>query len=130
MDIADIIATPAKAPSLRSQKTSFFPWDHAGSSSSVDVGFAFGGSDIVPEADVRLRSRSLSQPRAGSLVPSRRGSVTSGLSPVISMHGSQLLDEDFVFDGALPRVFMQRANEWHSRDARSARSDSARDTRI
>lgn len=100
LNIADIIATPAKPPSLGSQKTSFFPWDHAGPSSSIDARFGFGGSDIFPEADVRLRSRSLSQPRTGSLVPSRRGSVT-GLSPVISMHGSQLPNEDFVFDGAL-----------------------------
>uniref|UniRef100_A0A8H7Y7W3 Rad21/Rec8-like protein N-terminal domain-containing protein n=1 Tax=Psilocybe cubensis TaxID=181762 RepID=A0A8H7Y7W3_PSICU len=88
-----------------SQRSSFFPWDHAGpSSSSGNVPFAQPEVDhIVERVDVRLRSISTTRresPIAGSR-DSHRGSITGSnvlLSPAMGGRTSQILGEDFAFE--------------------------------
>ncbi|KDQ30809.1 hypothetical protein PLEOSDRAFT_1111526 [Pleurotus ostreatus PC15] len=78
-----------------SQRSSLFPWDNAGASSSV-AGFApFNGSDrvSVDHAEMRLRGSSLSR-REDSLIPSQVGAF----SPAILGKNSQLVGEDYAFD--------------------------------
>lgn len=93
-----------------SQRSSLFPWDNAGASSSngnaADAGLP-GSENFVDHVDVRLRSNSLSH-RDSSIVPSQRGSILIGgigFSPVLSGRGSQVIGElDFAFDGVF--IFM------------------------
>lgn len=85
-----------------SQRSSLFPWDNAGPSSSG------GGNDVGPDIEdypiepvnVNLGSASINSRRESSLAPSHRGGV-GGLtfSPVIEKGGSQIMGEDFAFDG-------------------------------
>ena len=84
-----------------SQRSSLFPWDNAGASSSngnvADAGFP-GSENFVDHVDVRLRSSSLSH--HSPIIPSVAiGSI--GFSPVPSGKGSQVFGEDFAFDGNL-----------------------------
>jgi len=87
-----------------SQRSSLFPWDNAGASSSngnaADAGLP-GSENFVEHVDVRLRSNSLSH-RDSSIVPSQRGSIVIGgigFSPVLSGRGSQVIGElDFAFE--------------------------------
>ncbi|KZT30569.1 hypothetical protein NEOLEDRAFT_1126157 [Neolentinus lepideus HHB14362 ss-1] len=92
------------APIGSSQKSSLFPWDNAGPSSSVAGGpfsSARFGSDraSVDQADIRLRRSRSGSRRGSSLVPNRMGSVLGdvGMSPML---GDAFLgkDDDFVFD--------------------------------
>jgi meiotic recombination protein REC8 len=84
-----------------SQRSSLFPWDNAGpSSGSGDV----AGPDIdqpTEPVSVRLRSDSVNSRRESPFAPSQRGSAVGGLtfSPVIGKGGSQIMGEDFAFDG-------------------------------
>ena len=82
-----------------SQRSGFFPWDHAGPSSSVD-GVAFGGdgSDIFSAMrPASKRGSSLGSRRESFLVPGG-GGVPS--SPIEFGHRhSQIGGEDFQFDG-------------------------------
>lgn len=83
-----------------SQQSSLFPWDNAGASSS---GSGNAGPDInqpIELVNVKLRSDSSNSRRESSLAPSQRGSVVGGLtfSPGIG-RGSQIIGEDFAFDG-------------------------------
>ena len=85
-----------------SQRSSLFPWDNAGPSSSVMNGpYSIPeGDPVVDEIDVRLRSSSLSR-RESPLPPSRGGSLQLapgfGFSP--AQTGQNLFGEDFAFDG-------------------------------
>jgi len=87
--------------SAGSQRSSLFPWDNAGASSSG------GGNDADPNIDlpiepvnVNLRE-SINSRREGSLASSQRGSFVGGptFSPLIGKGGSQIMGEDFAFDG-------------------------------
>ena len=81
-----------------SQRSSLFPWDNAGASSSNGNTADAGGSEnFVDHVDVRLRSNSLSH--HSPVVPS----IATGIvfSPVPSGRGSQVFGEDFAFDGDL-----------------------------
>jgi len=87
--------------SAGSQRTSLFPWDNAGASSSG------GGNDADPDIDHPIEPvnvtllGSVNSRRESSLAPSQRGSVVGGLtfSPLIGKGGSQIMEEDFAFDG-------------------------------
>jgi hypothetical protein len=93
-----------------SQRSAFFPWDHAGdagASSSV-TGIALGsagpGSDkvSVDHVEVRMRGSSVSarSGRASSLLPSRMGSLGGvPASPAAFGLDQNLAGEDFAFDG-------------------------------
>lgn len=87
-----------------SQRSSLFPWDHAGASSSEAPGFGFDGSDrvSVERAEVRLRrSRSGSMSRrASSAMPSPRGEPF-GAGVSFSPARQSIVGEDFAFDGSL-----------------------------
>jgi meiotic recombination protein REC8 len=82
-----------------SQRSSLFPWDNAGASSSngnaADGGLP-GSENFVDHVDVRLRSNSLSH--HSPIVPSI-ATVGIGFSPVPLGRGSQVFGEDFAFDG-------------------------------
>jgi meiotic recombination protein REC8 len=81
-----------------SQRSSLFPWDNAGASSSNGNAADAGGSEnFVDHVDVRLRSNSLSH--HSPVVPSIATGI--GFSPVPSGRGSQVFGEDFAFDGDL-----------------------------
>ncbi|KAF8898747.1 hypothetical protein BD779DRAFT_1666537 [Infundibulicybe gibba] len=85
-----------------SQKSSLFPWDHAGAANSSSVGnIGFLGSDNmqVDQAEIKLRGSSQSR-RESSLVGSQMGSILGGvgLSPATVRADSQGLGEDYVFD--------------------------------
>lgn len=67
------------------------------SSSSGFVGAPGSDHILVDRADIGLRSSSGSR-RNSSLIPSRAGSV-AGLSPASFGKGSQVLGEDYMFDG-------------------------------
>ena len=83
-----------------SQRSSLFPWDNAGASSSngnaADAGLP-GSENFVDHVDIRLRSNSLSHhsPIAPSIA------TGFGFSPVPSGRGSQVFGENFAFDGDL-----------------------------
>ncbi|KAG6868589.1 hypothetical protein C0993_000615 [Termitomyces sp. T159_Od127] len=86
---------------LGSQKSSMFPWDNAGGSSSSGA-FGIAESDHntpLDFIDTRIRGSSQSR-RDSSLVPSQGGSLTGdpGLSPA-GVKKSQVLDEDYAFEG-------------------------------
>lgn len=78
-----------------SQRSSLFPWDNAGASSSngnaADANFP-GSENFVDHVDVRLRSNSLSH-HSPSIAT---GGI--GFSPVPSGRGSHVFGEDFAFD--------------------------------
>ena len=84
-----------------SQRSSLFPWDNAGASSSngnaADAVLP-GSENFIDHVDVRLRSNSLSH--QSPIVPSI-ATVGIGFSPVPSGRGSQVFGEDFAFDGNL-----------------------------
>jgi hypothetical protein len=86
-----------------SQRSSLFPWDNAGpSSGSGNV----ADPDVnlpIESVNVRLRTESPSSRRESSLAPSQRGGVVGGLtfSPAIGKGGSQIMGDDFAFDGKL-----------------------------
>lgn len=88
-----------------SQRSSLFPWDNAGPSSSTgnDAFPIIGDEQAVAPVDIRMRSSSLSRhdsPLAsslrGSLVPQM---ITVGLSPTAAGRNVQIFGEDFAFDG-------------------------------
>jgi len=89
-----------------SQRSSLFPWDNAGASSSAGGaanGPAGDGSVriSIDRAEIRLRRRdsSLSQ-RESPLVPSQMGSATGiGFSPMASGR------EDFAFESEFSLTF-------------------------
>lgn len=91
---------------LDGSQRSFFPWDHAGASSSV-AGTAFSllgrGSDRgVDRAEVKLRS--LDSPfsrRESSYMASQVGSAAgkAGFSPMTLGRNAELVGEDFAFQG-------------------------------
>ncbi len=85
-----------------SHKSSLFPWDNAGLSSSIaGVPFEMGsGRFSIGQDDVRLKDASVgrSSGREGSLVPSQlnSGPGTLGFSPkAIESH----INDSFEFDG-------------------------------
>ncbi|KAF8078636.1 Rec8 like protein-domain-containing protein [Lyophyllum atratum] len=86
-----------------SQKSSLFPWDNAGGSSSSGMyGPGMPGSDTnlhVDHVEIRLRGSSRSR-RDSSLVPSQMGSLAGGpgFSPALVPRESQVLGEDYAFD--------------------------------
>ncbi|KAH7883571.1 hypothetical protein F5I97DRAFT_1537861 [Phlebopus sp. FC_14] len=86
---------------LGSQRSSLFPWDNAGISSSV-TGEALElntrNFDVVnvDQADVRLRGSSAS--RRGSSLPSHPGSLQPGVGSPAVFLGSTQPDDDFAFD--------------------------------
>ena len=88
-----------------SQRSSLFPWDNAGPSSSTGNG-AFpiiGDEQAVVPVDIRMRSSSVSR-RDSPLAPSLRGrlppqNITAGLSPTAAGRNVQIFGEDFAFDG-------------------------------
>ncbi|KAI0052884.1 hypothetical protein FA95DRAFT_1553180 [Auriscalpium vulgare] len=92
-------------PASGSQKSSLFPWDNAGPSSSVNGGAAFDlGSDRVSigHSEVRIRGSSLGRSkRDSSLIPSQIGSTVGGIgfSPgAFGKVGTQIEGENFEFD--------------------------------
>lgn len=84
-----------------SQRSSLFPWDNAGVSSSSGNDPAANFNPAINPVDVRLRSSSSVSHRESSLAPSQRGSVVGGLtfSPVAGRGSSQIAGEDFVVEG-------------------------------
>lgn len=84
-----------------SQKSSLFPWDNAGGSSSTE-GFGMPGSDHIhiDHVDVRIRGSSLGR-RDSSLVPSQLESLVggSGFSPAPIRKDFQTLGDDYAFEG-------------------------------
>lgn len=83
-----------------SQRSSLFPWDNAGFASSSSGLLRRGGSEdvVADKAEVRLRGSSLSR-RESSLVPSHAGSGGIGLSPARLPKNSDVIEDDFAFDG-------------------------------
>ena len=96
----DIAAGEIEEPAVESQKSSLFPWDNAGVSSSVglDFGVGFGTPNISSGIGGGLLRRSHSAGgREGSLVRSLAG------SPVpFSFQNEGPLADDFQFRGATP----------------------------
>ncbi|KAF8974045.1 hypothetical protein BDZ97DRAFT_1912480 [Flammula alnicola] len=90
-------------PMNGSQRSSLFPWDNAGPSSSTGNGpFPLPDDDhAVAQVDVRLRSISLSR-RNSPLLSTHRGSMLAAAvilsSPAAVGRNSQIFGEDFVFD--------------------------------
>jgi meiotic recombination protein REC8 len=66
--------------SAGSQRSSLFPWDNAGASSSG------GGNDVDPDVDLPIEPvnvtlrESINSRRESSLAPSQRGSAVGGLT--------------------------------------------------
>ncbi|RDB28700.1 hypothetical protein Hypma_015537 [Hypsizygus marmoreus] len=90
-------------PMTGSQKSSLFPWDNAGGSSSSGA-FGMPGSDEIRAEHVEIRLRGSSHSRRdSSLVPSQVGSFAGGpgLSPAPIRHGSQVAGEDYAFEVAM-----------------------------
>lgn len=91
----------ANIADLGSQKSSMFPWDNAGGSSSSGA-FGMPESDHnipLDYIDMRLRGSSQSR-RDSSLVPSHGGSLTGGpgFSPA-GVKRPEVFDEDYAFEG-------------------------------
>lgn len=88
-------------PKSGSQKSSLFPWDNAGGSSSSGM-FRMPGSDanvLVDHVEIRMRGSSQSR-RDSSLVPSQAGSLAGpSFSPAPAKRGSLILGEDYAFEG-------------------------------
>jgi len=84
-----------------SQRSSLFPWDNAGLSSSSRNEPAVNFNPAIDPVDVRLRSSSSVSRRESSLAPSQKGSVVGGLtfSPAAGRGGSQIAGEDFIVEG-------------------------------
>ncbi len=83
-----------------SQRSSFFPWDHAGPSSSVG-GAALGiyGSDILSALHpASKRGGSLGSRRESFLLPGGGGVPSSPAD--FGLRNSQIGGEDFLFNGA------------------------------
>ncbi|KAF9478528.1 hypothetical protein BDN70DRAFT_933321 [Pholiota conissans] len=88
-----------------SRRSSFFPWDHAGPSSSTDNAAAFPlveDDQILAPVEIRLRSNSLNH-RGSPLASSQRGSMLpavagSAFSPATLDRNSHVFGEDFVFN--------------------------------
>lgn len=92
-------------PANASQKSSMFPWDNAGPSSS-GVNEPFGSTDPpIETVNVRFRTRSLSRAGSSPLALSKRGSATG----IVFSPGVPGLDDDFVFDGKL--AFLHNVRE-------------------
>ncbi|TFK41172.1 Rec8 like protein-domain-containing protein [Crucibulum laeve] len=90
------------ALATRSQRSSLFPWDDAGTSSSggnAPFGFPGSGDIHVDRVEVKLQGSSQSR-RESSLAPSQIGSGAGGFvfSPAVLGRGSQALGEDYIFD--------------------------------
>ncbi|KAJ6604638.1 hypothetical protein DFH09DRAFT_316557 [Mycena vulgaris] len=86
-------------PPSGSQRSSLFPWDHAGGASSSAGGGPMGSDRIsVDRAEVRMRGSSLSG-RESSLIPNQGGSAVDALefSPGLAK-SSQAVGEDYAFD--------------------------------
>ena len=84
-----------------SQRSSLFPWDNAGPSSSV-TGAAGRGRGVrlsVDRPDIRMRGSSQSRSRRESSLGPNSAMGIVGFSPSIGRRGSQLNEEDFAFDG-------------------------------
>lgn len=79
-------------PQDGSQRSSLFPWDNAGASSSNDAGLP--GSENF-DVDVRMSHRD------SSITHSQQGSIIGGIgvSPAPSGRGSQVFGEDVAGDG-------------------------------
>lgn len=97
--LGDNLGVDVISDNLYSQRSALFPWDMAGSSSSISA--REGGVKYdrisVEHADVRLRGSSAS--RRGSSLPSVPGNPqTSVGSPAVILPAIQS-DDDFVFDG-------------------------------
>ena len=96
----DVVMRGAQEAAVESQKSSLFPWDNAGVSSSVgfDFGAGLGTPDISSGIGGRLlrRSRSASG-RDGSLIRNLAGSPV----PFSFQNEGPLLD-DFQFRGTTP----------------------------
>ncbi|KAH0590754.1 hypothetical protein H2248_000879 [Termitomyces sp. 'cryptogamus'] len=90
----------AQNAELGSQKSSMFPWDNAGDSSSSGV-FGMAESDHnLPLDHIEIRMRGSSQSRRdSSLVPSQVGSLTGGpgFSPA-GVKKPQIFDDDYAFE--------------------------------
>ena len=81
-----------------SQKTSLFPWDNAGLSSSSGVP-RMPATDPIHVDSVELKLRGSSQSRrSSSLIPSQVGTMAEGYSPAPIGQSSQVLPEDYVFE--------------------------------
>lgn len=83
-----------------SQRSSLFPWDNAGGSTSSGAFEMPGSNDLhIDAVEVRLRGSSQSH-RDSSLIPSQAGSLAGGpgFSPAPIRRGSYL-GEDYAFDG-------------------------------
>lgn len=91
-----------------SQRSSLFPWDNAGPSSS-------SGNIPLPEAepavekvDVRLGSAGSLSRRDSPIAPSHRESLQAAaisFSPAPGGRGSQIFGEDFAFEGT-PNLYL------------------------
>lgn len=98
----DVAAREIEEPGAESQKSSLFPWDNAGVSSSAGLGFGvgFGTPNISSGIGEGLIRRSHS---AGG----REGSLMRSLaaSPVpFSFQNEGPLADDFQFRGTAPRT--------------------------
>lgn len=87
-----------------SQKSSLFPWDNAGlSSSAAGAPFDIGSDKIsIGRDDLRLKDVSTGRysGREGSLVPSQNsGPVTFGFSPATFGRTGSQINDSFEFDG-------------------------------
>jgi meiotic recombination protein REC8, fungi type len=81
---------------FESQKSSLFPWDNAGMSSSSGAP-GMPGSDQIHVDPVELKLRGSSQSRrSSSLIPSQVG-IAEGFSPAPIRQSSQA-PEDYVFE--------------------------------
>ena len=98
----DNLGIDVVSDTFHSQRSALFPWDMAGSSSSVS---ARGGRTQLPSndrmsvehADARLRGSSAS--RRGSSLPSIP-SLQAGIGSPAVIPPTIQSDDDFVFDGA------------------------------
>lgn len=115
-DIEFDLGTPRDL--LGSQKSSLFPWDNAGMSSSSGAP-RMPGSDQIYVDPVELKLRGSSQSRRSSpLIPSQFGSIAEGFSPAPVRQSSQALPEDYVFEtlekqDVDPRLESQRSDVTH-----------------
>ena len=93
---------------VRSQKSSLFPWDNAGMSSSSSAPGMPGSDQIyIDPVDIKLRGGSLSR-RSSSLIPSQVGSFADGFSPAPTRQISQAVPEDYMFEST--DVFRQMSH--------------------
>lgn len=96
----EVVAGGTQDPAAESQKSSLFPWDNAGVSSSA--GFNFGIADETPNISSDVGGRLLHHSRS---VSRREASLARSLvgSPVpFSFQNEGALSDDFQFRGAKP----------------------------